>query len=191
MLTAMIEDLRALLADAAAGAIDIVPYKRISWKVDRLQRRVIVCDPDRVGGTGDLAAVGFFGQRRPGTAIEPLERANRAIVREFRRYPGILSYSSWELPGQNWANLVLCSDPGVSEAWRANRLHADAVETLSPSHYLNVRIHHGSLPGGVRGGERLLLERTRYVDYRAARPWRAVRMREPGPGRADADRDVP
>lgn len=182
VLTAMVEDLRVLLARADTGALTITAHKRIAWKVHGLTRRVIVCDPQRLVSTRRACIVGFFGQRRKGADLEPLEQANAAIVRQFRDFPGILSYSSWELPGHNWANLVVSDRPGVSEEWRANELHRRAAAELSPTHYRNVRIHQGVLPGGIKGGQWVTLERTRYVDYRARRVWRARRDLTGTPG---------
>ncbi len=176
ILTALLGELRALLDGAAAGILMFAPYQRIAWKVQGMRRRVIVCDPEALLKANELYAVGFLSQRNPDLDISPLEKANAKIVREFTRYPDILSYSSCELPGANWANLVLNADAETADQWRECAVHQRAVDELSPTYYRNVRIHRGRLPGGLRGGESIVIERTRYVDYRSKIPWRAVRQ---------------
>lgn len=174
-MTDMLEDLRAIRAAAAAGTREIVPYRRISWKTHGYKRRVIICKPERLAVRRDLCAVGFFGERRVGLDAGVLERANDQIVKEFEDYPGILSYSSFELPGDRWANLVLHDEPDVAQRWRGSRRHAAAVTELSPVYYRNVRIHNGRIPGGLPGGRWVVIHRTKYWDYRAKTVWHAVR----------------
>ncbi len=175
ILTSMVEDLRALLASAAAGTIDLVPHRKITWRVHGMKRRVIVCDPERLATASELFAVGFMAERNPDLPITALERANTKIVKEFVHYPGILSYSSWELADRQWANLVLNEDRFAAERWRESEAHRRAVAELSPRHYRNVVIHHGRLPGGLRGGRWIVIDRTRYIDFTGGQTWRAVR----------------
>ncbi len=179
VLTSMVEDVRALFTSAAAGTIELVPHRKVTWRVHGLKRRVIVCEPAKLAGAADLFAVGFMAERRPELPINALERANAKIVKEFERYPGILSYSSWELAGNQWANLVLNEDHLVPDRWRESDAHARAVAELSPRHYRNVVIHHGRLPGGLPGGRWIVIDRTRYIDFTGAQPWRAVRALRP------------
>ncbi len=179
ILTSMVEDLRALLVSADAGSVELVPHRPIRWKVHGLRRRVIVCDPARVRLDADLFAVGFIAQRRPDMPIGPLERANSKIVKEFADYPGILSYSSWELDGHDWANLVINEDEEAAARWRSSAAHARAVAELSPRHYRNVVIHNGRLPGGLPGGRWIAIDRTRYLDFAGGEVWRATRELRP------------
>ncbi len=179
ILTSMVEDLRALFASAAAGTIDLVPHRKVTWRVHGLRRRVIVCDPGLLGAADELFAVGFMAEREPGLPVTALERANTKIVKEFVDYPGILSYSSWELAGRQWANLVLAEDDLVAERWRESEAHRRAVAELSPRHYRNVVIHHGRLPGGLGGGRWIVIDRTRYIDFEGDETWRAVRELRP------------
>lgn len=175
VLTDMLEDLRCLQAAAEKGRQKIVPYKRIAWATHGYKRRVIVCRPERLTSKKELCVVGFFGEMRPELDVAVLEKANAEIVREFESYPGILSYSSFELPGDQWANLVLHDEPQVTERWRGSERHRRAVADLSPVHYRNVRIHNGRIPGGLPGGRWIVINRTKYWDYRAKTIWHAVR----------------
>ena len=175
VLTAMLEDVRNIESAAATGARELNPYQKIFWKTHGYKRRVIVCRPEELATLRDICAVGFFGERRPGVDARQLERANTMIVKEFEHYPGILSYSSFELPGDRWANLVLHDTPTVPQRWRDSQRHKRAVDELTPAHYRNVRIHNCKIPGGLRGGKWIIIHRTKYWDYRAKTVWQAVR----------------
>jgi hypothetical protein len=119
--------------------------------------------------------VGFFAERRTEVDIWPLEDANSEIVNEFSKYPGILSYGSLELPNGHWANMVLHDDPIDTQFWRTSEMHSRAVETLSPRHYFNVRIHNGRLTSGLFNRPEIVIERTKYFDYTGPSQWRAER----------------
>ncbi len=175
LMTSMLEDLRALLAGARCGAVEIVPYQRIAKQVHGFGRRVIVCRPERLEELKQQYVVGFFSQRRPGADQKVLERANLGVVREFPNHPSILSYSSWELSAGNWANFIVGSDPDTAARWRECEAHAKSVAELASAHYRNVRIHSGRLPGGVGGPRSMVIERSKYWDYESPALWRAVR----------------
>jgi hypothetical protein len=175
VLNAMLDDLRMILTEEAAGTRVVVPHKRIAWKLEGLTHRALICNPERLRGSQEVCAVGFFSERHTGLDVAPLEEANLEVVREFKKYPGVLSYSSVELPGGLWANLVLHDTPEVVERWRESKRHARAVAELSPVHYRNVRIHNAKLTQGVFGDAALQIERTKYFDYDSPEEWRAIR----------------
>ncbi len=169
------EDLRALLARMAAGEVTLTPYLVNEWEVHGLKRRAIVTNPMGLHNRRTVCVVGFFGERHLDRDTTPLEEANADIVLEFKNYPGILSYCSMELADGNWANLVLHDVPQVREYWRSSELHARAAHELSPLYYRTVRIHNGVLPGGLMSGRAIVVERTKFWDYRSPRVWHAVR----------------
>lgn len=181
LLNVMLDDLRRVLTEAAAGARVIVPHKRIAWKVDGLTHRALVCNPDRLWVHREVCAVGFFSERHTELDMGPLEQANTEVVGEFNKYPGVLSYSSVELPSGYWANLVLHDTPDVAERWRESQRHARAVAELSPVYYKNVRIHNARLAEGIFGDAPLRIERTKYFDYECDEEWRAIRVLSPSP----------
>jgi hypothetical protein len=181
----MLEDLRALLARMATGDVAVIPYQSNEWLVHGLKRRVIVANAMGLYNRRTVCVVGFFGERHPEQDHAPLEEANAEIVLEFRNFPGILSYSSMELPDGNWANLVLHDIPEVREYWRASERHARAAKELSPKYYQTVRIHNGTLAGGIMSRRTIAIERTKYWDYRSPKVWHAVReLSTPSPGLA-------
>ena len=177
-LTYMLHDLKCLVD---ANRIPVIPFASIEWDVNALSRRVMVCDVETLTGRHDeLCFVGFFGERHLDRSMEPLERANAELVLEFRNYPGILSYSSMELYDGNWANLVIHDVPRAREYWRSSERHAEAAERLSPEFYRNVRIHNGTIPGGLSGGGDVVIHTTKYWDYTSKRVWRGFRDLTPG-----------
>lgn len=170
----ILADVRSVVVEVEEGA-RLEPYQKLAWRVGGLTHRLLVCDVDRLRAHPGLCVVGFFGDKRPDIDPWPLEEANSVIVNEFVKYPGILAYASIELPDTKWANLVLHDDPVDTEFWRKSTVHARAVETLSPQHYFNVRIHNGCLTSGLFDGPSILITKTKYFDFMGPEPWRAER----------------
>lgn len=183
ILHSMLADVRSVVVDVEEGARTLEPYQRLAWKVGGQSRRLLVCDVKRLRGHDGLCVVGFFAERRTDMEIWPLEEANSEIVSEFKNYPGILSYSSMEMQGGHWANLVMHDDPVDTSFWRQSKMHARAVESLSPKHYFNVRIHNGRLTAGLFNRPEIRITKTKYFDYSGLTEWRAERTlvaTEPG-----------
>lgn len=175
ILSYLLEDLRGVFATTAVEP-RLEAHQPIEWSVHGRKRRIVVCDLNALrSARREMCVVGFFGERHLDRDATPLEEANADLVLEFRDYPGILSYSSMELADGNWANLVLHDRPEARERWRASQRHADAATRLSPLFYQTVRIHNGVLPRGVAGRGRILIQRTKYWDFRGTRTWQAVR----------------
>lgn len=171
----LLTDVRGVLSEVGAGTRTIEPYEKLAWKVDGLAHHLIICDEPKLRYRDRTCAVGFFGERKTGIDPAPLDEANTEIVSEFTRYPGILSYSSVELPGGKWANLVLHDHPVDREYWRRSERHAEAVRVLSPVHYRNVRIHNAELTDALTDSPNFVLERTKYYDFEGGAEWRAQR----------------
>lgn len=175
----MLEDVRSLVGNMLAGALEVIPFQSREWTVHGLRRREVVCDPTRLTETGDLCVVGFFGERRLGMDPRVLEDANEEVIAEFRNFPGIISYSSVEFADGDWANLVIHDVPASREQWRSSRPHTRAATELSPHHFQTVRIHNGLLSNGVRGGRAILIERTKYWAYEPDGTWQGCREFDP------------
>ena len=179
LLNYLLQDLRVLVRRYAKGEIDLSEQQKIVWEVHGLQRRTVVCDPKRLLEDMTVQFVGFFGDRRE-TVDEVVLNANeQALLDEFVNYPGILSYSSCELVNGYWANLVVHSEPDDREAWRGSHIHKDAVATIAPAAYHNVRIHNGVIAAGVVGSDTVVIGSTKYWDYDTDPVWHATR-RLPG-----------
>ena len=171
ILTAMLEDLRSLVYSGA----EIVPYRKINRKAYGLRRRAIVCRLEPLLELDALYVAGFFAWRKQEVDITELDRANQDVVRRFPEYPEILSYSTWELSTNNWVNFIVADCPDFAEKWRECPAHTSAVDRFAHVHYRNVRIHGGRIPGGLGGGRRIVLERTKYWDYEVRPTWMGVR----------------
>ncbi len=142
---------------------------------DGRAHRTIVCDPGRLGDGRDLGWVGFFAAKRRDVDAAPLRVRDDELIAEFPAHPGVLSYSSIEVGGGDWGNLILLDGDAAREHWGAGDRHAHAVRELAPRHYTDVRLHLGVLPGGMGAGRAPVLRRTRYLDYRDGVTWRAER----------------
>ncbi len=175
ILQGILADLRVIAVEVEEGVRQLAPYQRLAWQAGGLAHRLLICDFARLRAHPGLCVVGFFGERRTSLDIWPLEEANSEIVKEFTEYPGILSYSSVELPGGHWANMVLHDDPVDTWYWRQSELHRHAVETLTPEHYKNVRIHNGRLTSGVFDRPSIVIHKTKYFDYSGPTEWRGER----------------
>lgn len=178
LLAYMLQDLRSLLRANDAGKAELIAHEPKFWEVHGMRRRTVVCEPEKVRGRTRVCVVGFFGERRDPEGERPLDELEVDLLREFRNYPGILSYSSIELANDYWTNLVVHRVPDDTEAWRENSAHAHAV-AVSPELYDSVRIHNGHLIDGVASNQAIVVDRTKYWDYRADPVWHAVREFDP------------
>lgn len=175
VLHSILADVRQVVVEVEEGVREMAPFQKLAWRAGGLTHRLLLCDVEKVGAHSRLCVVGFFGQRREDVDMWPLEEANTEIVAEFIDYPGILAYASLELADGHWANMVLHDDPVDTSFWRKSQMHAQAVETLSPKHYYNVRIHNGKLTSGIFDRPSIEIYRTKYFDYSGPIEWRAER----------------
>jgi hypothetical protein len=175
VLHSILGDVRQIVVEVDEGVREVAAYQKLAWRVGGLTHRLILCDVERVRAHQGLYVVGFFAERREDMDVWALEEANSEIVAEFVKYPGILAYASLELANGRWANMVLHDDPVDTSFWRQSQMHARAVETLSPRHYFNVRIHNGRLTAGIFERPSIEIHRTKYFDYSGATEWRAER----------------
>ena len=160
---------------SAAGELEITPHQNFCWDVHGLNRRTIVCDPEVLKHSIDVKVVGFFGDRRAMVDLEEVDAIEFGLHEEFKRYPGILSYSSAELVDDQWVDLVVHRDSTDREAWRESEIHRHAVAQLAPKMYHSVRIHNGCILGGPIGSESVIIETTKYWDYDTDPVWHAFR----------------
>lgn len=175
ILHGILADVRSVVAEVEEGSRAIEAYQKLAWRVGGLTHRVLICDFERLRAHSGPQVVGFFGDKRPDKDGWALEEANTEIVSEFHKYPGILVYASVELVDDYWANLVLHDDPVDIQFWRSSEMHQRAVDSLSPEHYFNVRIHNGRLTSGLFDRPRIVIHKTKYFDFSGSGTWRAER----------------
>ena len=176
ILTAMLEDLRSVMYGRLGP---IVPYRKVTRRVYGLQRYVIVCNPGPLLALDRLFVTGFFAERHGDVDVTELNVVNKDVIRQFPNYPGILSYTCWELSTDNWVNFIVTDRSNAAELWRSCPAHRAAVDNYAARHYRNLRIHSGHLPRGLGGGRGITLDRTKYWDYESGDGWHAVRELRP------------
>ena len=125
-----------------------------------------------------LMLVGFFGDRRPAADATQVSELDDILIKEIPNHPGIFSYCTLEVKGNNYANLVLFGSDEAKQQWGASQAHAEAAQQLAPAYYNSVRIHNGILPHGLAASHLLHLERVKYFDYTHRPMWRAIRHLE-------------
>lgn len=142
---------------------------------------IVLPHPGLVSASGELTAVGFFGQARADVDHTPILDLEDALVQDMPSNLGLVAYYNVRWWHNGWGNLVLFLDDEAKDGWGSDQRHREAVE-LSPRHYHSIRLHNGMLPGGLVGHDAIDLVRTKYLDF--DRPWRAVRhLRAGGGGR--------
>lgn len=124
----------------------------------------------------DLLVVGFFGRPREDADTDLLFDLEERLVAGMSAYAphGLLSYYDLELVKGAYGNLILFAKRDGPTRWGENPVHREAV-AISPRNYHEIRLHQGTLPGGILGDGELRVTRTRYIDYGGSEVWRAVR----------------
>jgi hypothetical protein len=165
----------ATIRRLTGGPAGARPFVLEAREADGREHRTVVCDGARLQDGRDVGWVGFFAVKRRDVDATPLHARDDELIREFPAHPGILSYSSLEVGGGDWGNLILLAGDAAREHWRTSERHAHAARELAPRHYTDVRLHLGLLAGGVGVAGAPILRGTRYYDYRDAVTWRAER----------------
>jgi hypothetical protein len=130
--------------------------------------RVVLLSLDQLRGIGDLTLVAFFGLRRDDISDEPLYGADSELIDELRDHSGIVSYSSLDLGEKRSGNVVLATSRQALDDWQKSAKHERVSRHLAPRHYASVRIHTGSLLGGLFGGSEASIATTRKLSFLAA-----------------------
>jgi hypothetical protein len=129
--------------------------------------RIAIYRPQTLLQNQDLAFVGFISGRQPSAdpaVIDRLNAVDQDMLSELTHVPGLLSYSSLEVRTGRWYNLVVLQDLAIISHFHRIDTHRYAAYELSPHYYEWIRLHNGSLPGGLTGGQ-LLLRATKYYAF--------------------------
>jgi hypothetical protein len=157
--------------DGDAGA-------QIERDCDEEERRHLLVVPDRRAllEASGLTAVGFFGRPRESVDHTVLYELEDELVTRMADYAavGLLSYYDIEFVKGAYGNLVLFSTPDVPKEWSADAVHRRAVE-ISPGHYHEIRLHQGSIDGGLLGVGDLTIVSTKYFDFKSSTTWQGLR----------------
>lgn len=156
-------------------------------------RRHLLVVPDTLAlvEARGFTAVGFFGRPRDDVDHTVLFELEDELVSRMGDYAavGLVSYYDIEFVKGAYGNLVLFSTPAVPTEWSADAAHRQAVE-LSPDHYYEVRLHKGSVAGGLLDGGDLSIASTKYLDFKGPTPWHGLRQWPARPDRAKAPEGI-
>jgi hypothetical protein len=162
------------------GHVASIAAERPRDRLDRISdpdasvHTIVLPDIARSLRTQDLFGVGFFGQARRRVDHTPIMEIEAALIADMPTAPGLVAYYNAFHPAAGWGNLVLFADVATERSWGDDSRHVDAVRR-SATHYHSIRLHHARALGGLLGQGPIEIIRTRYIDYRDARPWRAIR----------------
>lgn len=133
----------------------------------RRSHRIVIYQPQSLVQKQDLAFVGFVSGRQHAADSKMVDRLNAVdqdMLSELVHVPGLLSYSSLELRTGNWYNLVILQSLAAKSHFHTIGIHRYAAYELSPHYYAWIRLHSGSLRGGLSCGK-LLLRGTKYYAF--------------------------
>ncbi|GHO49440.1 hypothetical protein [Ktedonospora formicarum] len=141
------------------------PWLHMSLEKKRRTHRVAIYQPEALRIGGAFSFVGFVSQRS--TVLEPelineVARVDQEMLVHIGSVPGLISYSSLELRPGLWYNLVLFQGAALKSHLRGMVTHRYAAYELAPSYYDWIRLHQGTLSGGLT---RLRLHSTRYYMF--------------------------
>ncbi len=174
MLDSLRHHLEAVTGDETGLAMGRSRDDRFVHPSDQGIHRIVLTDVARAGGPGDMIVVGFFGQARMDVDHQPIVDLESELIADMAADENPLVYYNVHWPGIGWGNLVVFADLGHERGWGHDPRHAEAV-ARSPRHYHSIRLHLGTLPGGIVGGGTIELRWTRYLDFTGPTPWRAER----------------
>ena len=153
------------------------PVEVIAFAGAGCRHWLVVPRPSALRKAHDVTAVGFFGDLRPEMNHAAIYQLEAEVVAGLSRYAahGLLSYYDAELERGIHGNLVLFATREVPAEWHRDVVHARAV-SLAPRHYRCLRLHRGIIRGPFLGSDDLVVERTRYFDFRHEAPWHGMRQ---------------
>jgi hypothetical protein len=144
-----------------------LPWSYYLNERQRRTHRILLYQPQSLLQKHDLAFVGFVSGRQQNADPEIVDRLNATdydMLSELTHVPGLLSYSSLELRAGRWYNLVVLKSLEIKSHFHTIGAHRHAAYELSPHYYEWIRLHSGSLPGGLAGGKMALCG-TKYYTF--------------------------
>jgi hypothetical protein len=129
--------------------------------------RIALYDPQWLLQNRDISFVGFVSMKKE--TIDPLianqlQSIDEAMLTELLGIAGIAAYSSLELRPGHWYNLVLLSDLVARDHLRRSENHKYAAQELSPDYYKWIRLHSGTIHGGL-AARTFQLRQTKYYTF--------------------------
>jgi hypothetical protein len=143
-----------------------LPFLYASTERHGCFHRIVLYQPEVLLLNKPLAFVGFVSGRQKASdpTLGPrLDEADRQMLTELKRVPGLLSYSSFELRPGRWYNLVLLQNVDAKTHFKHIGMHQQAAYQLAPRAYEWIRIHSGEIPAGLASSELHVLKTKHYA----------------------------
>ena len=124
-----------------------------------------------------FAFVGFISKRKRSllpSIVEEIQQTDQKLIAELIKAPGILSYSSLELPFGDWCTLVVLADVSAKRQIKGTETHVYAAYHLAHAYYEWIRLHTGTMPEGLDHEEMRLLK-TKYYTFHAGQERPSIR----------------
>ena len=140
--------------------------------------QVIITYPLALHRGRKFTAVGFFGRMQAGAenrTLSSVQEVDEALIGDFKNFDGLLSYSTFQLEVDRYANMAIFRDRKAMEQWRVNQRHTDAVRMLAAHHYASIRLHVSTIRGSITSLPELYIDVTKYYEYLGDHVWAAVR----------------
>ena len=163
----MAQRLRVMLQTPGQAESAALPWIYALEERQPRSHRIVIYQPQALLQKQDLAFVGFVCGRQSGlddTIVDRLNAVDQVMLSELVHVPGLLSYSSFELRTGNWYNLVVLQNLAIKSHLHTIGMHRHAAYELSPHYYAWIRLHSGSLRGGLACGK-LLVRGTKYYTF--------------------------
>jgi hypothetical protein len=167
-LARMMQRLRALVARLAALPDDLGPVSIGFREIDGRAHRIVVPRPRMLTAAVDLAVVAFFGTRRSDVNGTHLHSIDNELIDLLADHSEMVAYCSLSRDELRSGNMVLATSATALETWSRSARHQHAAHQLAPAHYSSIRIHRGTLPGGVLSQHAVELTATRQLAFSAA-----------------------
>lgn len=143
----------------------------------RHNHRIVIYRQQELFQKLPFAFVGFISKRKRTlvpTIVEEIQQADQKLMAELIKAPGILSYSSLELPFGNWCNLVVLTDVSAKMQIKGTETHSYAAYHLAHAYYEWIRLHTGIMPQGLDHVDMHLLK-TKYYTFHTGQQRPSIR----------------
>jgi hypothetical protein len=163
----MAHRIRALLTTLEHHQTGQVPLIIFPQERRARSHRIVLYHPHYFQQNHDIAFVGFVGQQKPPVDAligQEISELDERMLTELRGMGGVAGYSSLELRPGCWYNLVLLHGLTAKERLGSSQVHNHAAHKLAPKYYQWIRLHNGTIFGGL-APSLFTLRQTKYYSF--------------------------
>jgi hypothetical protein len=162
-------------------------FHRIQERGGR-SHRIVIYQQQELLQQRSFPFVGFISKRKKelqSQVVEAIQQTDAQLVPELVDIPGVLSYSSMQLLGDDWCNLVILDDIRAKTHIKSSQTHQHAAHNLAHGYYEWIRLHSGTMPAGLDPTEMQLLS-TKYYIFHPGQQRPSLRERTYGSSQVQA-----